>query len=539
MTQDSLIDEHRALIFPPSRRDGDAIRTVLNRAGISSLICFEARTTAVAIEAGAGVLVVSDAVLGSPDFDPIVEALQAQPPWSDLPVVLLCPPNAQSDALPRVSAAFTNVTLLERPASVRTLVSAVQVALRARKRQYETRQQLAALQKAQESLRARERQLREADRRKDEFLAMLAHELRNPLAPIRNVSEILIHGAGANERIEAMAGILRRQINQLTRIVDDLLDVSRVTQGRIELQRGTVDLAAVVSDACESVQPLISERGHVLHIAVVPSHVYVNGDRERLIQCVSNLLINAVKYTDRGGRIEVDVRPDGPEVCLSVTDNGVGIAPELLPQIFELFVQSARSLDRSQGGLGIGLSVVRRLIEMHGGKVTASSAGLGQGARFEIRLTRTEAPAARKPEQRAPPPKGKQVLVVDDNRDAADSLVMILTSVGHLAHAAYTPAEALAFFDSQVPDVVLLDIGLPGMDGYQVARLIRAKKVPTRIVALTGYGQPDDIKKAAAAGIEAHLVKPVDISTLEAILAGPGETKIPGNVLSFERRRIH
>jgi signal transduction histidine kinase/ActR/RegA family two-component response regulator len=532
------MDERRVLIYPPSRRDGEATRLLLLRAAVASAVCLDAAEVVREMQRGAAALVITDAALSNPDFECVLRALAGQQPWSDLPVVLLCRAGGQAENVARAITALTNVTLLERPASAQTLLSAVQAALRARERQYETRQQLAALQSAEESLRAREAQLRDADRRKDEFLAMLAHELRNPLAPVRTVGELLGRSAASHPQLQAMADILKRQIAHLTRLVDDLLDVSRITQGRIALQREPVDLAAVVEDARESVQPLVAERRHSLRLVVLPQVVYVNGDKARLVQCVSNLLTNAAKYTDPGGVIEIAVKSEGAQASIAVTDNGVGISPELLPHIFNLFVQSTRSLDRAQGGLGIGLSLVRRLIEMHEGQVTASSAGPGQGARFEIRLPLAAAPAERNVQPGAPPVSAMRILVVDDNQDAADSLALILNSAGHAAQAVYGSEEALRSLDEKVPDVILLDIGLPGMDGYQLAGLIRARNVPARIVALTGYGQPEDISKAAAAGVDAHLVKPVDLDVLEAALAAARRGKSPdNNVVSFERRK--
>src|SRR6185312_14259991 len=523
------MDEQRVLIFPPSRRDGEATRLVLARAALQSKVCVDASETAAEIERGAAALVLSDAMLGSPHVEAILRVLASQPHWSDLPVVLLCPPNSSSDSVAQAMSAFTNVTVLERPASARTLLSAVQAALRARKRQYETRQQLAALKSAEEG------QLREADRRKDEFLAMLAHELRNPLAPIRNVGELLGRGAAGQPQLQQMAGMLRRQIAHLTRIVDDLLDVSRITQGRIALQRETVDLGSIVADACESAQPLMSARRHAVRVSGPAQPVYVDGDKARLVQCVSNLLTNAAKYTDEGGRIEVAIATADGAACISVADTGVGITPELLPRIFVLFVQSDRSLDRSQGGLGIGLSIVRRLIDMHGGRVGVSSAGPGRGSRFEIHLPLIAAPANSHQHPAVALAAARRILVVDDNRDAADSLCMILNSLGHAARAVYGSAEALRSLEADTPDVILLDIGLPAMDGYQLAGVIRTRGIATRIVALTGYGQPDDVKRALAAGIDAHLVKPVDLDALQAALGPPASR--PGNkVVHFGRR---
>jgi signal transduction histidine kinase len=338
-------------------------------------------------EEGAGALIMTDAALATPGFESIHTALARQPAWSDLPVVLLCRAAPQAPALAPRLTVFTNLTVLDRPTSARTLISTIQAALRGRVRQYETRDQLEALRQAEE-------RLRNADKRKDEFLAMLAHELRNPLAPIRTAAEVLPRLQLEGEKIQTIAAILDRQSAHLSRLVNDLLDVSRITLGRIELQQERVNLASVVSQALESVEPLMRERGHRVSVTGLDTVVYVQGDRERLVQCVANILTNAGKYTDPQGAIEVELVGEPGCAVITVTDNGVGIPPELLPQIFDLFVQSERSLDRAQGGLGIGLSLVRRLVQMHGGTVTAASGGLGRGARFEMTLPRAGGRAA-------------------------------------------------------------------------------------------------------------------------------------------------
>jgi two-component system, sensor histidine kinase len=524
------VDEQRVLILAPSRRDGEASSQLLQRAGMAVVLCVDATDVARQIEHGAGALVLTDVALGHPHIDAIFGALAAQPRWSDLPLVLLCAAATQPAMATRRIASLSNVTLLDRPTSARTLLSAVQAALRARLRQYQIRDQLRALQTAEDSLRTRERELRTSDRRKDEFLAMLAHELRNPLAPIRNVSELLGRLVPGNAEVQSAAAILRRQIAHLTRIVDDLLDVSRITQGRIELQRQPVDLNSVVADALESVQPLLSERGHALKLQPATAALYVEGDEARLVQCVANLLVNAIKYTDAGGRITVEAYAAGADAVIAVSDNGVGIPPELLPQIFDLFVQSRRSLDRAQGGLGIGLSLVRRLMQMHDGRVVAHSEGIGHGARFELHLPQIPAPAQALAVTAVPADRlaGKRILVVDDNEDAANSLARILNLSGHQAHAVYSPEDALAHLSANDSQVVLLDIGLPRMDGYQVAQRLRSSGIKVRMIALTGYGQLEDVRRATAAGFDAHLIKPVDLGTLEKVLAEPA----PGQGLS-------
>jgi signal transduction histidine kinase len=466
------------------------------------------------MQAGAGVLVLTDAALVAPQFSSVLAELHRQPPWSDLPVVLLCQPGAQSPVAVRAIESMTNVTLLDRPTSARTLVSAVQAAIRARLRQYQTREQLEALRQAQEALRAREHQLNIADRRKDEFLAMLAHELRNPLAPIRNASELLARILPAEPHMQSTVGIVKRQITHLARLVDDLLDVSRITQGRIELQRRVVDLSSVIAQAMESVEPLVREKRHKVFVAASYGPFYVNGDSARLVQCISNILTNSAKYTDHGGEICIEVRAEKSTGVISITDNGVGISQELLPQIFDLFVQSNRTLDRSLGGLGIGLSVVRQLIEMHGGSVSAHSEGPGHGAVFEVRLPLVDAPGMAEEKLVPTAVAPRRILIVDDNTDAADSLAMLLQMEGHTAQPVYGPKEALERATAFNPEVILLDIGLPGMDGYEVARRVRASGSRAQLVALTGYGQFEDVERAQAAGFDAHLVKPVDLQTL-------------------------
>jgi signal transduction histidine kinase/CheY-like chemotaxis protein len=365
--------------------------------------------------------------------------------------------------------------------------------------------------------------LRMADRQKDEFLAMLSHELRNPLAPIANASELLSRIIAGHGQAQPAIGIIKRQTAQMTRLVDDLLDISRVTQGRVTLQHEPVDLAKVVDQGVEMVEPRLREKRHTLTVEATTSDepLFVEGDMARLVQCVGNILTNAVKYTDPGGTIRVWTRPDGSHAVIGISDNGSGIAADLLPHVFDLFVQSERTLDRAQGGLGIGLAVVKRLVHMHKGTISAQSAGIGQGATFEITLPRIARPPRLTMDALNIEVQPCRVLVVDDNRDAADSLSMLLAMQGHISEVAYSGDEAIQCAEIFRPDVALLDIGLPGMNGYELAQRLRAMPnlESIRLIAITGYGQVEDHQRSRAAGFDAHMVKPVDHSSLQQSLA--------------------
>jgi two-component system, chemotaxis family, CheB/CheR fusion protein len=367
-------------------------------------------------------------------------------------------------------------------------------------------------------------ELREADRRKSEFLAILAHELRNPLAPIRNALEILrlTFDDGKVERPEM--AVLDRQVGHVVRLVDDLLDLSRVSRGRIELRRKVVELTSIVNDAVEAVRPLCAEMDHELTVTLAPQRTYVNADPLRLVQALSNLLSNACKFTDRGGRIRVILDRKGTEAVIRVQDTGVGIAAEQLSRIFEMFAQVDASLERARGGLGIGLTLVRYLVEAHGGTVEAHSAGVGQGSEFIVRL-----PVVPRPRPSvSPDPVGtkdagmlrRRILVVDDNRDATETLARVLELGGHEVHTAHDGLEAVDVAAELQPDAVLLDIGLPKLNGYDAARRIREQPAGKDVflVALTGWGQPEDRRRAQDAGFDAHLVKPVDHAHLAKLL---------------------
>jgi signal transduction histidine kinase len=382
----------------------------------------------------------------------------------------------------------------------------------------------AALEASTAELSRLANELRAADRRKDEFLALLAHELRNPLAPIRNAVTILKQKPADDPDVLWCREVIERQCDQLTRLVDDLLDISRITQGKIKLRREPVDLAAVVSDAVETSRPLIDAQRHELVVVMPEEPVPIDADRTRLTQVIANLLNNAAKYQNPRGRIELMVDRDPAGVAIRIRDQGIGIAPEILSEIFELFSQGERAPDRTQGGLGIGLSLVKNLVEMHGGRVSGSSAGIGCGSEFVVHLP---GPANERAELVAPAggadparPQSRRILVVDDNQDAAESLAMLLRMSGHEVMVAHDGHQALAIAAIERPGVVLLDIGLPGMDGYEVCRRVRQQGLAdAQIIAMTGYGQERDRERSREAGFDTHTVKPVEIQELMQLLA--------------------
>ncbi len=374
--------------------------------------------------------------------------------------------------------------------------------------------------------RAAEEALRDADRRKDEFLATLAHELRNPLAPIRAGLDVLEQTRDEATRRRTQDTIVR-QLAHLVRLVDDLLDVSRISRGQVALQRSLLPLGAVVESAVEASRPSIERAHHELSITVPEEPVWIDGDLTRLAQVVANLLDNAAKYTPEHGRIGLHVRASRGEVVIRVTDTGTGIDPEALPHVFELFMRGAAHGGKV-AGLGIGLALVRDLVKMHGGIVTAESAGRGKGSAFEVRLPRAESPAHVEREVSARPREGasvhaapRDILVVDDNVDAAEMLAAMMELRGHTARVAHDGPGAIEVARERVPDVIFLDIGLPGMDGYDVARQLRAEPAfdDTLLVALTGWGTEDDKQRAREAGFDLHLTKPVDVAAVDAVVA--------------------
>src|SRR6478735_2814577 len=367
---------------------------------------------------------------------------------------------------------------------------------------------------ARSELESARRAAEAANRAKDEFLAMLGHELRNPLAPIVSALELMdLESAGKLSRERT---VIARQVQHLTRLVDDLLDVSRIAKGQIELSTGVTELSLVVARALESATPLFERQRRQLEVSVPEVGLLVDVDVPRMAQVLSNLLSNAVRYSDADGRVALVATRQGNEVLITVTDDGIGIRREMLEQIFDLFVQEQQASDRALGGLGLGLAIVKSVVTLHGGSVSAQSDGLGRGSQFSIRLPIAEARASSRADagtvaSSAPRSSQRRILVVDDNEDAAELLALALTTAGHVVHTAFEGTAALQALKDFAPDAAVLDIGLPGMDGYELAQRIRRERAAIRLIALTGYGQPNDIERSRAAGFDAHLVKPAEL----------------------------
>lgn len=465
---------------------------------------------------GASALLVPEESLMNRQADLLQGCLDDQPTWSDLPILVMSRPGADSSSVALAMNLFHNVTVLERPMRVSALVSAVKSALRARARQYQIRDQLGALEEA-------ERELRLADQRKDEFLAVLAHELRNPLAPIRSALDILHTKNELGSDVVVLRDLIERQVGSMVRLVDDLLEISRITTGKIELRKEATNLSTIIHSAIETSQPLIEAKNHHLVVDIPAKTLCVDADAVRLAQVFSNLLNNATKYTDPGGDITLTVSEHDSVIDVVIRDSGMGIDPALLPRVFEMFAQIDSNSDRSQGGLGIGLTLVKSLVHMHGGEVTAHSEGLGKGSVFNVQLPRSS--AKRIEEVRPTPPDAgtfsHQFLVVDDNEDAANTLSMLLKIRGAEVKTSYCGEDALTTLESYSPKVVLLDIGMPGMNGFEVAKAIRSQPrlSSTVLVALTGWGQDEDRRLSQEAGFDHHLVKPIEPSHLEKLLA--------------------
>jgi two-component system CheB/CheR fusion protein len=377
--------------------------------------------------------------------------------------------------------------------------------------------------RAEEETRRSERLLRDADRRRNEFLAVLSHELRNPLAPIKNGLYILDHAAPDGEQARRARAVMNRQVEQLARLVDDLLDVTRITRGKVQLQPVRVELNELVGRALEDHRSLLEQGGLRCEVKTAPGAVLVQADANRLAQVIGNLLSNSAKFTPRGGHVWVAVSTDASagQAVIRVADDGLGMAPEMVERLFEPFTQADATLDRSNGGLGLGLALVKGLVELHGGTVAGASEGLGRGSAFTLRLPLDRAGRAADPGSRdGEPLEPRRVLVVEDNVDAAESLREVLEMGRHVVEVAHDGAQGTALARTFQPDVVLCDIGLPGMDGYEVARTFRADPHlrEVKLVALTGYAQPEDIARARAAGFDAHVAKPPSIERLEEIL---------------------
>lgn len=497
--------EQRVLIYAPLGRDAALAAAALGRDGVSCVQCRDIDQLESEFHRGAAAILSTEEAF-SVHQQRLVDLVDAQADWSDIPVLLLTRRGADSLMVRQAMEQLGNVTLLERPVRIATLASAVRSALRARNRQYQIRAHLA------------ERQ--QADERKDHFLATLAHELRSPLAPIGNSVNLLRLSGQAPVVVCEM---IERQLRYMVRLVDDLMEVSRITRGTIELRLEPIEVETVIGVAIETSRPLIDAANHTLEVTQADEALWIDADPTRMAQVFANLLNNAAKYTDPGGRIAVDIRRDRDSAVVTVSDDGIGIPAHALSSVFDMFAQAEKGA-RAHSGLGIGLTLARSLVEMHRGTITATSAGAGQGSRFEVRLPLSQQQArqaTRQPADMLGRLKPQRVLVVDDNHDSADSLGALLQLIGADVRVVYDGQSALTALHDFDPRVIVLDLGMPGMDGYEVAREIRrqANSEGRMLIALTGWGQEKDRRRTAAAGFDHHLVKPVEFSAMQALFA--------------------
>ncbi|GAB2855576.1 hypothetical protein GCM10027277_25140 [Pseudoduganella ginsengisoli] len=502
--------EKRILIYAPGGQNAALTEKVLATAHIESAICRTVADLREQLQLGVGAVVTVEEALSASGFRVLSDYVQNQPHWSDLPILLLAQKGGDSLLVRRAVANLGNLTLMERPVRTVTLITAVHALLRGRDKQY---------------------QMREASQRKDEFLASLGHELRNPLAPIRTSATLLTHLFPQSEPAARIKEVVERQVVHLTRLVDDLLDVARITSGKIQLQRRPFKFSEIMRHVIElCMQSAIAKRIH-LDQDLPTEPIVLDVDYSRVVQIYSNILSNAIKFTPQGGRVGVrawkeeaaGARP--AQICVAIRDTGIGLDPDAIPKIFNLFEQSRTVSGQISSGLGIGLSLARQFAQMHGGTVEASSPGVGQGSEFVIRLPLPEQPSVLAPtsapqriDAAGPRPR---VLVVDDNRDAAESLAALFEMENYQVEMAYDGYAAVAAVNRRSPDLVIMDLGMPGMDGYEAARLIRQHPGAERMVmvALTGWGQNEARRRTLDAGFDCHLTKPVDFNELLRLAA--------------------
>jgi signal transduction histidine kinase/CheY-like chemotaxis protein len=495
----------RVLILAPTGRDAELAGTTLRGAGLVAETVPNIDALCGGISEGCGAAIITEEALDAASMKCLRDELTRQPAWSDLPLLIFTSRPSAELAVRSFEqlGASANITMIERPVRVKTMISAAQAALRARRRQYEVRDLVGELEH-----RVRER---------DHFLAMLSHELRNPLAAIALAVDTLNQGGElSNEH-----AILVRQTRHLGKLVDDLLDIARITTGKISLHTAMVDVADVVEHCLESMRARAEARRLRVTVHAKVPNAIVRGDAVRLEQVVNNLLSNAVKYTPPGGAIDVTVETDAEDVILRVSDNGKGIAPEMLTRIFDLFMQGDTTIDRTEGGMGVGLTLVKRLVQLHRGTVRAYSLGPGSGSEFVVRLPlATPSAEAVRPREAPKSQVSRRILLIEDNTDIRDLLRLKLRQLGHKVEAAEDGTKGLEKLLASPPEVALIDIGLPGINGYEIARQARALLGnQVYLVALTGYGQVEDKEKALAAGFHVHLTKPADFVDLQNVLA--------------------
>ncbi len=519
----SSADAHpeRVLVLAPTGRDAELAGRVLR--GLTSVrLCRTGDELLRELEAGVGVVLIAEEALTPGLVESLVSELASQGAWSAVPFVVLAGAKlrmeyrtlrSDRDVYAQLEA-LGNVVTLERPVRIRTLVGVVRVALESRKRQY--------------LMRVLHQNLETLNQGKDEFLAMLGHELRNPLGAARNALTMLQRGPVEERRHARYLEIIERQMRAMTRMLDDLLDVSRLSLGKLHLEGKELDLGQLVRKSVESLRSNARSARHTLTVEVGEGLFLVRGDAVRFEQIVANVVGNAIKYTPPGGRIQVDVRRDDVDIVISVRDNGIGISPEMQPKVFELFTQARNGTEHSQGGLGVGLALVDTLVRMHGGKAELTSEGLGKGTRVTIRIPRVTEPsaAAIAPTQRARLGRALHVLLIEDDPDGREILRELLEDRGHQVDVAESGLAGIAQATRAPPDLLLTDINLPGLDGYEVIRRVRETVLPVPyLVALTGYGLPEDRRRTREAGFDEHLVKPVDLEALERVFEKAEEYK--------------
>ena len=507
MKRDDL--SRRVLVVAPVGRDAELMCAHLEAAGEVCAVCEDVDDACHELDRGAGALVFTEEAL-TPDASPrLAQTLDRQPAWSDLPMIIL----TGMPSLERKSRSFgtfgrrTNVTFVDRPVRIQSLVSAVQSALRARERQYQIRDLMDKLE-----ARVHER---------DRFLAILGHELRNPLGAILLASQM----RDDDGRLDGdHVGLIERQSRHLTRLVNDLLDLSRVVSGKIVLKQQVIDLADALRQSFETVMESAARANVSIEVRYSDEPLPVFADPLRAAQILTNVIGNAIKYTPEGGNVIVQLERDGNDALVRVADDGVGIAPDRIGTIFELFAQAENAIGRAQGGMGIGLALVRNLLQLHGGTITAESDGLGNGSEFVVRL-----PIFRGEPVRPEPPRAavssdghhpRRIVVVEDNQDVRDLLRLKLRRLGHEVHAVGDGLAGLQTIVDHRPDLALVDIGLPGLDGYEVAARVRESiGHDVVLVAVSGFGQPEDKRKAMDAGFDEHITKPADVSDIESLLS--------------------
>lgn len=500
----------RTLVLTSNAVDAELAVQLLAESGISATAYDGASALCRSVSDDVGCMVLTGELLNDDELPILCEIIENQPTWSDIPLILVAADTAKLNMfVEQIFQRAGNVTLLEQPLNPATLISAVRVGLRARAHQIEVR----------DLLTERDAALRQ----RDEFLAMLAHELRNPLAPMRNAVYLQQRLPIDDPMFVKTRDIFDRQVTHLARMVDDLLDVARLERGMIQLQRQRIDLNAVVTAAVDACATLMQARRHTVSVDLAREPLPLDADPVRIEQLVVNLITNAAKFTPTAGEIRIATARQGASALLSVVDSGIGLRPEMAQAIFNPFTQDDRTLDRSRGGLGIGLTIARRIAELHGGALEANSAGVNKGSTFVARFPLDAgAPAHMESPTRVNPGSRRRVLVVEDNADVRESLRLILEIWGHDVTTADTGNAGLEQIRRTHPEIALIDVGLPGMSGYEVAHTIRTtelRSLPMKLIAITGYGQPADRARALEAGFDMHLLKPIDPDVLRRVFA--------------------